>query len=126
ELTADNMLLYKHSARCSYAIQMFLDCNPQYWCFVPMPKMEARTQNLTSDFSSNITMFPSNIHSRRDQEASTYMIDLPPFPSENYMFSTNQRTQQFYMFKEKYDLLLPNIHLDLYNATIIAVCKLVY
>ncbi|CAF4318376.1 unnamed protein product, partial [Adineta steineri] len=36
ELTADTMLLYKHSIRCPSASQLFLDCNRQYWNFVPI------------------------------------------------------------------------------------------
>ncbi|CAF1431374.1 unnamed protein product [Adineta steineri] len=127
QLTADNQLLYKHSARCSYAIQMFLDCNPQYWCFVPMSTMEAETQNLTSDLSSVCTAFdlsltfPTNIHSYHDQEAGAYMTDLPPLPSENYTFSIHQRSKQIQLLKDKRECLKPNLHLDLYNATIIAV-----
>ncbi|CAF1435936.1 unnamed protein product [Adineta steineri] len=118
ELIADKMLLYKHSARCPYAIQMFLDCNPQYWCFVPMSTMEAETQNLTSDLSSVCTAFdcsltfPSNIHSCHD---------LLPLPSENYTFSMHQRSKQIQLLKDKHECLKSNLHLDLYNATIIAV-----
>ncbi len=125
------MLLYKHSARCPSAIQMFLDCNPQYWCFVPMPKIEAQTQNLASDSlpSDYIVLGPTSTfvsnrhHTSGDQEASSYMNNLPPLPSENYTFSTYQRTKQFQAFKDKRDHLIPNFHLDLYNATIIAVRK---
>ncbi|CAF1557995.1 unnamed protein product, partial [Adineta steineri] len=94
ESIADNMLLYKHSARCSYAIQMFLDCNPQYWCFVPMSTMEAETQNLRSDLSSVCTAFD-------DKEASAYMTDLPPLPSGNYTFSAHQRSKQIQLLKDK-------------------------
>ena len=50
------MLLYKHSARCSSVIQIFLDCNPHYWCFVPMLKTEEQTQNIPN----------SSLHTRRD------------------------------------------------------------
>ena len=107
------MLLYKHSARCPAAIQLFLDCNPQYWCFVPMPKTEEEAQN-TASFS---------LHTRRDQEATVWLNSLPPVPSENYTFSVHQRTEQLQIFKDKRDRLTPNFNLDLYNATIFAVCK---
>ncbi|CAF4750928.1 unnamed protein product, partial [Rotaria magnacalcarata] len=30
------MRLYEHSAHCPVALQLFLDRNPNYWCFIPM------------------------------------------------------------------------------------------
>jgi len=92
ELTTDDMLLYKHSTRCSLAIQMFLNCNPQYRGFVSIPKTETPTQNLAS----------------------------------SYTFSTHPHTKQFQTFKDQHDRFIPNFDLDLYNATIIAVCKCIY
>ena len=75
---------------------MFLDCNPDYWFFVPTTTTEIQTQKLTSDL-----------------------------PSEHYTFSTHQHTKQFQTFKEKRDRSILNFNrdLDLYNATIIAVRK---
>ena len=121
--------LYEHSTRCSSAIQLFLDCNPAYWCFVPMQKAEAHAQNLASGLPADcIKLNPTsslmqNIHTRRDQEASLCMNNLPPMPSDNYTFSACQRTKQFQTFKEKRDPPIPNLKLDLYNAAIIVVCK---
>ena len=132
ELNADEMLLYKHSARCSSAIQMFLDCNPQYWCFVPMSKAVAQEEILASHSpSDHIRLRPtstsvSDLHTYHDKEASSYVHHLPPMPSENYTFSFKQRTKQFQIFKNKLHHLIPNSHLDLYNATIFVVCKCQY
>jgi len=37
----DQNWLYKHLVRCPVIIQKFLDQNPTYWCFVPVPKDRA-------------------------------------------------------------------------------------
>lgn len=29
------MALYRHSTQCSFAMQWFLDENPEYWPFIP-------------------------------------------------------------------------------------------
>ncbi|CAF1403722.1 unnamed protein product [Adineta steineri] len=94
KLIADTMLIYKHSIRCPSAIQLFLDCNPQYWHFVPMLKVEIQ------DSSTNT---------------------LSSMPSDNYTFFAHQRLKQVQLLKDKHECLKPNFHLDLYNATIIAV-----
>ncbi|CAF1451534.1 unnamed protein product [Adineta steineri] len=94
ELIADTMLLYKHSIRCPSAIQLFLDCNPQYWHFVLMLKTEIQ------DSSTN---------------------NVPSMPSDNYTFSAHQRLKQVQLLKDKRECIKPSLHLDLYNATIIAV-----
>ena len=87
-----------------------------------MFKTEAETQNDSMIPGPSSTSVSSLHTTRRDQEVSSYMNNLPLMPPENYTFSAHQRTQQFYIFKEKRDQLLPNVHLDLYNASIIAVC----
>ena len=97
-----------------------------------MQKAEAQAQNLASGLPADcIKLNPTsslvqNIHTGRDQEASLCMNNLPPMPSDNYTFSAYQRTKQFQIFKDKRDPLIPNFKLDLYNATIIAVCKSLY
>ena len=119
------MLLYKHSARCPIAVQMFLNCNPQYWSLVPMLKTEAEQDNqyfhsLPDSIPEDPTShFISSPDVRSDHEAGTAMNDLPPFPSDQYTFSNRQCMEQFQFFKTKQDLYKPNAHLDLYQATII-------
>ena len=127
----DDMLLYKHSARCPAAIQLFLDCNPHYWCFTPMPQQDAQRENQGYELPTSIPADPSSLsvtsaQTRSDHEAGCCMTDLPPFPSNQYTFSTGQCAQQFRYFKMKQDYHLPNGNLDLYNAVIIAVCKLTH
>ncbi|CAF4634620.1 unnamed protein product, partial [Rotaria magnacalcarata] len=42
---ANRMRLYQHSARCPVALRSFLDCNPIYWCFIPVLWSEALAEN---------------------------------------------------------------------------------
>jgi len=131
ELAADNMLLYKHSTCCSSAMQIFLDCNPQYWYFVPMSKMEAQAQNLGFDLSydyfirgqTSSSSSISNIHTNREVKASSNIQYSPPIPPENYTFSAYQHAKQLQLIKDKHNQLVPNSNLDLYNTTIVAICK---
>jgi hypothetical protein len=125
------MLLYKHSSRCPAAIQLFLDCNPQYWPFIPISQDEALRDNQSYQLPSSIPDDPSSLLTvsdriRSDHETGYCMNDLPPVPSNKYTFSLRQRAEQFEYFKNKLDLEMPNFNLDLYNAAIVAVCKLYY
>lgn len=126
------MLLYKHSARCPHAIQMFLDCNPQYWPLIPMSIHEAQQENQfyhEDHFPNTVPHDPishvvtSNM-TRSDHDTAYCMTALPPFPSDQYTFSLRQCVAQFQFFQTKQDYHMPNADLDLYDATIIAVCKL--
>ena len=123
------MLLYRHSVRCSIAMQWFLDCNPYYWCFVPITKEQAEFDNQFYVLPTSIPADPTSPIStehylRSDLEAGLFLTDLPPLPSTIYTFSTRQCAEQFELFKNKRNLLKPNNNLDLYNAAIVAVCKL--
>ena len=102
-LVKDAMLLYRHSARCPAAMQMFLDVNPRYWPFVPMTIDLANEQDRIQ---------PINL---------TRTIIVPP-PPHGYRFSQQQQQAQLRYFQDKQDLLMPEPCLDLYNATIVAVC----
>lgn len=124
------MLLYKHSARCPTAMQLFLNCNPQYWSFVPMLEQEAQKDNQSYQLPHSVPHDPSSLlitssNIRSDHEAGCCMTNLPPLPSNKYTFSTRQCAQQFQYFKTKQDYYIPNYNLNLYNAKIIAVCKLI-
>ncbi|CAF4800816.1 unnamed protein product, partial [Rotaria socialis] len=39
-LIMKKMRLYQHSAHCPVAIQLFLEHNPAYWCFISKSKEE--------------------------------------------------------------------------------------
>ena len=115
------MRLYRHSTECKTAIQMFLNENPQYWRFVPMTNEEAndKSQHVTS---SSIDIKSADIRTD-DGEIKKLMQNLP-MPPANYRFSTRQYHLQYVYFQAKRDILGgPNVHLDLYNAKIIAVRK---
>ncbi|CAF1029997.1 unnamed protein product [Adineta ricciae] len=125
-LVKDDMLLYRHSARCPVAMQLFLQCNPQYWPLIPMLAPDAQYDNRSYKLPVSIPSDPTspivtNTHTRSDQEAGCCMTDLPPFPSKTYTFSTRQCAHQFEYFKNKQDYILPDFNLDLYQAAIVAV-----
>lgn len=115
------MKLYQHSARCPVAMQLFLDANPRYWRFVPMSIEEAQTPEQQfiqrPQFSEEIA---SNIRSKED---SLICMTTVPKPPSDYTFSNRQILLQTTFFHKKQDHILPNQDIDLYNATIVAVCK---
>ncbi|CAF1392821.1 unnamed protein product [Adineta steineri] len=125
-LVKDDMLLYRHSARCPVAMQLFLSCNPQYWPFVPMLNYYASDENRYYQLPAHIPADPTSplgesVHRRSDCEAGTCMTDLPPMPFNRYTFSARQCAEQFQYFKNKRDYQPLNNNLDIYNAKIIAV-----
>ena len=122
------MLLYRHSARCPKAVQWFLDCNPVFWPFVPLHREEADEDNAHYQLPASVPMDPTSPlitapQTRSDLEAGTYMSNLPPLPDHRYTFSTRQCVEQFQLLKDERNRFEPNLHLDLYNATIVAVCQ---
>lgn len=124
----DAMLLYRHSARCPIAMQSFLDCNPQFWSFVPLTFEEAQLDNANYQMDPSLPIDPvstttDNDQLRSDFEAGIFLTDLPALPSKNYTFSNRQCAEQFRLFKNKQNRLLINADLNLYHATIVAVCK---
>ncbi len=113
------MHLYRHSIECQSAIQMFLDENPRYWRFVPMTNEEAdqAEENIviaTMDFKSTDI--------KDDEKIKLFIKNLPP-PPPDYRFSMRQYYLQYAYFKSRRHESIPNEHLDLYNAKVIAVCK---
>jgi hypothetical protein len=115
------MKLYQHSVRCPMAMQIFLDANPQYWRFIPMSMAESTQPNQTSMDPSLFAddMKPST---RTREECLQAVTALPPPPS-GLTFSNRQVLLQTQFFLQKRDQHLPNVHIDLYDATIVAVRK---
>lgn len=123
------MRLYQHSARCPTALRAFLDCNPHYWCFIP------RLTNETMLTQFNPLGEPLERESELDHLFHAGIINDPrlidclervPVPPMTYSFSYEDRQQQRFFFK--YLLTeglgrLPYQSLDLYQASMIAVCK---
>ena len=131
------MRLYRHSTLCGTAMQMFLDCNPQYWCCVPMKHIDAQNDDcIYQQIHSTINILDAHhrhentidhqpsinrANIRGDEEVQWYMDSLP-LPPAGYRFSQRQQHQQYLFFKYNQDFIMPSSHLDLYNATIIFVC----
>lgn len=119
-LSKDGMHLYRHSTRCRAAVQMFLDENPRYWRFVPMTDEEASQPHET--ILSASAEIQSSADIRDDPLTKLFIENLPSAPT-GYRYSQRQYHLQQVFFKSKRDLDVPNVHLDLYNAKIIAVRK---
>lgn len=137
------MLLYRHATRCPASMQIFLNFNPIYWCFVPLTNTEVEVQNRkhliipsslilldtvnpTSIGSKDRHAISATVNTRSDESVRSCMRNLPPLPP-GYNFSIQQRVKQFQYFKNQHDI---NHHqnptLDLFNVAIIAVCTLHY
>lgn len=128
DLFKDGQLLYRHSARCPTALQWFLDCNPIFWPFVPMSREEADKDNAHYQVPTSVPTDPSSPlitapRTRSDLQAGSVMSRLPPLPDHRYTFSTRQCVEQFQLLKDERNRFEPNPHLDLYNATLVAVCQ---
>lgn len=108
------MRLYQHSIRCSSAMQLFLEWNPQYQCFVPMLNEDARRQN-----PYTIGTLMSN-NDRSIQQRLNYV----PVPPEGYEFSRRQVIKQYEFFVNHLDQQPPQPDLNLYQGKIIAVLPL--
>ena len=121
-LRKDRMKLYQHSVRCPVAMQIFLDTNPQYWRFLPMTLEESEKpeqQNilrplLTDEIDWNL----------RSTEDCRIYVEAVPKPPSGYIFSNRQILLQAQYIHKKRDKTAPNGDIDLYHATIVAVCKL--
>lgn len=135
----DRMRLYRHAARCPWSIQVFLKYNPVYWCFIPITVRDAMEQDrhyvLPSSLIIHDTINPTSIGSRyrqhiqetpntrSDEQVRSCIRQIPPLPL-NYTFSICQRVEQFQYFKNRFDITIqPNSSIDIFNASIIAVCK---
>lgn len=115
------MRLYQHSVRCPVAMQLFLDANPQYWRFVPMPLEESEMpeQKFVQPYirPDEISW---NIRAKEDYQRCVENVPKPP---RDYIFSKRQIALQTEYFHKMRDKNLPDPNIDLYDATIVAVCK---
>ncbi|CAF1520413.1 unnamed protein product [Rotaria magnacalcarata] len=109
-LVKNDMKLYQHSVHCPSALQWFLDENPEYWSFVPQKLTESQEQDEEKDILTPMM----------DTNQFTYANDVP-LPPNNYRFSFEQKLEIDRFFHEKKYLNSPNLHLDLYQANIVAV-----
>ena len=112
----------KHSPRCSAALQLFLDYNPEYWCLVPMKTMEVNMVN-TNRIPPSVSSSVIETSWARTDEDIRLIIERLPEPPSGYDFSINQRQQQHHFFKLRHDVIVPRDNVDLYNADIVTICK---
>lgn len=119
------MWLYQHTARCPTAVQLFLDANPDYWCFVPVTNVEA-TSNVNTRMRLSAQCRPVQSTSTRLQVEAKYLADQVPDPPEGYVFTDRQKHEQIQFFRTMKDQQLSptsfQTMVDLHNATMIAVC----
>ena len=123
------MRLYQHSAKCPVALRTFLDCNPDYWCFIPLLWQDAEEANMAYlREASNLNMGMNhniNMSVRHSKRVSDY-LDMVPIPPAAYAFSYRQRQQQRSFFERILTLTIhqqPFSTLDLYQFSIITVRK---
>lgn len=120
----DKMWLYQHSPCCSVALQLFLDYNPDYWCFVPMKLVEVNMVNVTDRHSSPCRTNETS-WTRTDEQVHS-LVENVPKPPLGFDFSIYQRQQQTHFFKWVKDRIVPPENVDLYNADIVAICMLAF
>ena len=126
---ASQMRLYEHSARCPSALQAFLDCNPAYWCFIPLRWEDAVSESFAclreqpGIGREAIQVMELNESGDPRIHRSLRRVPVPPAA---YEFSYRQRQQQRVFFEQLVSLsgeqTLVNA-LDLYKFAIVAVCK---
>ena len=109
----EHFRLYQHLARCPKIIQLFLQMNPQYHCFIPMTYEQTMQEDMNNRHPSS--SMDNTI------ELSMQYVPIPPM---GYTFSITQREQQRLFFTSLNERI-PNEKLwtpiDLYHTTIIAV-----
>lgn len=116
------MRLYQHSVHCNVAMRAFLDANPRYWCFIPIPW----DQSPTTD-GPPLTDHAPPVHTVDRAQVMRCLRHVPRPPTAHY-FSQQQRTLQHSFFE--YFLSLDHEQqqrsyraLDLFRVNIIVVCN---
>ena len=92
----NRMRLYQHFAHCSKVLQLFLENNPIYWCFIPMKIEQAQFDGLS--YLSTLSSINTN-----DEKQTNTMIDHclanVPKPPIGYQFSKRPHDEQRYFFQ---------------------------
>ncbi|CAF3797057.1 unnamed protein product [Rotaria sp. Silwood1] len=119
--------LYAHSKQCSIALKLFLECHPEYWCFVPVTCEQARIDNADLTVVERQYLAYYQNSPSTNCEISIYERALPlvrwcvnhvPLPPLNYTFSLRQLLEQYEFFRTKSEVTVTRF-LDLYNAAIV-------
>ena len=129
---AKKMRLYQHAARCPSALRVFLECNPQYWCFIPRPCNETMMNhfNCLGEPLERVSEMDHLVQSGViDDRRLIRYLEHVPLPPAGFMFSYQDRQQQRFFFKHLLSVhhdQMPYIPLDLYKVSIIAVRKWIF
>ena len=131
---ANKMRLYQHAARCPAALRLFLDANPDYWCFIPLLWHDAQVDNIaylqerssSSTSSKIVDLDVTNVIAiaTNGNHQVTDSLNRVPLTPIRYAFFYQQRQQQRLFFEQFLSLpidQLPYSPVDLHNVTIIAV-----
>ena len=125
--------LYEHSTACPVALKMFLRCQPNYWCFVPMTREQAMADDANITSSDRNILDNYQIHDSigvgeasskhiRDSILVRWCVNNLPQPPPTYQFSMRQRIEQYEFFRDRLDLF-PTRFFDLYNTAIVIARK---
>jgi hypothetical protein len=123
------MRLYQHSAHCPVALQLFLQHNPMYQCFIPksMNEVEDENQFYLENLQGIDIKFNFHIEKNsRDHHKVAEHLTYVPSPPAGYGFSYLQLHEQrlfFDRFLSRPIDQLPYKEVDLYRMKTIAVCK---
>ena len=131
---AHKMRLCQHAARCPAALRLFLDANPDYWCFIPLLWHDAQAENIaylqerSSSSTRIVDLDSANIIAITTigNHRVTNCLDRVPLTPAAYAFSYEQKRQQRSFFAQFLPLpvdQLPYTPVDLYKMAIIAVRK---
>ena len=129
---AKKMRLYQHAARCPAALRLFLDCNPDYWCFIPLLWHNAQVENIaylqerSSSSTRIVDLDVTNVIAiaTNGNHEVTDSLNRVPLTPIRYAFSYQQRQQQRLFFEQFLSLpidQLPYFPVDLHKVAIIAV-----
>ena len=131
---ANKMRLYQHAARCPIALRLFLDGNPDYWCFIPLLWHDAQAENIaylqersfSSTSSKIVDLDVTNVIAiaTNSNHQVTDSLNRVPLAPARYTFSYEQRQQQRLFFEQFLPLpidQLPYSPVDLHKVAIIAV-----
>ncbi|CAF1450890.1 unnamed protein product [Adineta steineri] len=124
--TNDENWLYRHSTRCSAVLELFLNNNPSYWCFVPVPmKLEIRSRIHTPSpppqpLPAAAAAPPYTL--QRQEELVQRLVDNVPKPLGYHEFTpahVSEQKQFFKYCKDRHPITMN--HVRFHQATIVAV-----
>ena len=133
---ANEMRLYDHAARCPIALRLFLDCSPDYWCFIlllwhyaqveKIAYLQERSSSSTSSKIVDLDVTNVIAIATIGNHQVTDCLNHVPLTPIRYAFSYQQRQQQGVFFEQFFSLpvdQLPYSPVDLYKVAPIVVRK---